>query len=127
MKSQRQSQYGETIKRIIADIFLRGDVVSFSGSYVTVLEADVSPDIKNAKIFIDIFGGEANHQKIIEKLNEMGPQFRFQLSKKLTSRGVPELTFILDKTQDKAMKIEDIISSEAKKLEKPTKKKPSRK
>lgn len=117
-KSQRQLQVGETVKRIIADMFLRGDVVNFSGGYVTVLEADVSPDMKNVKIFIDIFGGEKNHDEIVKKLNAAAPHFRFQLAKKITGRAVPEMKFILDKTGSNVTKIEDLIAAEADKISK---------
>ena len=117
-KSQRQLQVGETVKRIIADMFLRGDVVNFSGGYVTVLEADVSPDMKNVKIFIDIFGGEKNHDEIVKKLNAAAPHFRFQLAKKITGREVPEMKFILDRTGSNVTKIEDLIAAEADKISK---------
>jgi ribosome-binding factor A len=121
MKSQRQLQIGENLKRIIADIFLRDDISLKSGGYVTVLEADVSPDAKNAKIFVDIFGNEAMHDKIIESLNKMAPQFRYQMAKKLTLRAIPEIQFVLDKTQVKAMSLEALIKNEADRYEKPKK------
>jgi ribosome-binding factor A len=116
MKSQRQLQVGETIKRIIADIFLRDGLSSINGSYITILEADVSPDMKNVRIFIDIFGNEKTHQEIIEKLNKAAPHFRFQMAKKITARSVPEILFVLDKTQDKAIKLENLIATESKNL-----------
>jgi len=129
MKSQRQLQIGENVKRIMSDIFLRDDILSVPGSLITVLQADVSPDAKNAKIFIDIFGNEKIHEKIVEKLNEAAPHFRYQMAKRVTLRVVPEITFVLDKTQSKAMSLEELIAQEAKKYkafdEKPKKSKPT--
>lgn len=113
MKSQRQLQIGETVKRAMSDIFLRDDILTVPGSYITILEADVSPDAKNAKIFIDIFGNEATHEKIVEKLNQVAPHFRYQLAKRMTLRVVPEITFVLDKTQSKALNLEALIKDEA--------------
>ena len=78
MKSQRQLQIGENLKRVMCDIFMRDDILTVPGSYITILQADVSPDAKNAYIYIDIFGNEPMHQKIIEKLNAMAPHFRYQ-------------------------------------------------
>ena len=52
MKSQRQLQIGENIKRILSEIFLRDDVAMYPGSIITVLEADVSPDAKNIRVYI---------------------------------------------------------------------------
>lgn len=112
MKSQRQLQIGENIKRIMSEIFLRDDILTVPGSFITVLEADVSPDAKNVKIFIDVFGNEKMHEKIVEKLNEAAPHFRYKMAKKLTLRIVPEIVFILDRTESKAMGLEKLIESE---------------
>lgn len=113
MKSQRQLQIGENIKRIMSEIFLREDILTVPGSYITILEADVSPDAKNVRFFIDIFGNEKIHEKIVEKLNEMAPFFRHQLSKRITLRVVPEVVFTLDRTQSKALNLEKLLSDEA--------------
>jgi ribosome-binding factor A len=121
MKSQRQLQIGETVKRAMSDIFLRDDILTVPGSYITILEADVSPDAKNAKIFIDIFGNEATHEKIVEKLNQVAPHFRYQLAKRMTLRVVPEITFVLDKTQSKALNLEALIKDEAQRYVEPQK------
>lgn len=117
MKSQRQLQIGENLKRVMCDIFMRDDILTVPGSYITILQADVSPDAKNAYIYIDIFGNEPMHKKIIEKLNAMAPHFRYQMAKRLTLRVVPEITFVLDKTQAKAMDLEALIGGEAKKYQ----------
>lgn len=109
MKSKKQLQLGETIKRAMSEIFLRDDVLSLKGSYVTILEADASPDLKNVRIFIDIFGNEKEHDKIINKLNEIAPHFRYELAKKLAVRMMPEISFILDKTQAHVSRIEELL------------------
>jgi ribosome-binding factor A len=116
MKSQRQLQVGENLKRVMCDIFMREDILTVPGSYITITQADVSPDAKNAYIYIDIFGNEPMHQKIIEKLNAMAPHFRYLMAKKITLRVVPEITFVLDKTQSRAMNLEALIEQEGQKI-----------
>ncbi len=114
MKSQRQLQVGEQIKRIIADIFMREGLSVMNGSHITILEADVSPDIKNVKIYIDIFGDKNKTEAILSRLNQAAPQFRFALGKKLTSRNTPEILFVLDTTRDNALRLEGLIEKELK-------------
>jgi ribosome-binding factor A len=53
------------------------------------------------------------HEKIIKALNKAVPSFRHHLSKQVTLRVVPDITFILDKTQEKALAIESLIDSES--------------
>ncbi len=127
MKSQRQLQIGESLKRQMSDIFLREDILSFPGSYITILEADVSPDAKNVKFFIDIFGNDKVHDKIVEKLNDNVAHLRFLLAKKVTLRAMPEITFVLDKTQSRAMNLENLFAQEGSKYQDPKPKSRSKK
>jgi ribosome-binding factor A len=113
MKSQRQLQLGENIKRLMTEVFVRGDVLTIPGSHITILEADVSPDAKNAKIYIDIFGNDKMHDQIVKALNKAVPHFRHHLSKNVALRVVPQIKFILDKTQEQAFKIEGLIAKES--------------
>jgi len=114
MKSQRQLQIGENIKRVMSEIFMRNDILTIPGGYVTILEADVSPDAKNVKLFLDIFGNEKIHNSIINQLNAAVPQFRHELSKKAVLRVVPDIKFVLDKTGAQVKSIEDLLNDESK-------------
>ena len=68
MKSQRQLQIGENIKRIMSEIFLQEDFSVIMSNVITIIEADVSPDAKNVKIFVDILGDSSKHQQIFNKI-----------------------------------------------------------
>ena len=94
MKSQRQLQIGENIKRIMSEIFLEEDFSVMMNNVITVLEADVSPDAKNVKIFVDIFGDSSKHQQIFDKICGLTPHFRYELAKKINLRITPEIVFI---------------------------------
>ncbi len=115
-KSQRQLQIGEQIKRIIADIFAREGMSSISGSYITISQADVSPDIKNCTIYVNIFGNEKNRDAILTKLNGSASFFRRELGRNVAFRSTPEIKFILDKTEEEATTLESLINKESQKF-----------
>ncbi len=115
LKSQRQLQIGEQIKRILAEIFIQDNLFSTKNSCVTILQADVSPDAKNAKIFIDIFGA-VDGEKAIQELRKITPYLRGKLSSKINLRFTPELLFILDETSKEVSKIEELLNQESKKF-----------
>ncbi|MCE3255826.1 MAG: ribosome-binding factor [Rickettsiaceae bacterium] len=115
-KSQRQLQIGEQIKRVLAEMFLQDDVLSIKNYHITILQADVSPDAKNAKIFIDVFG-EIEHKKILEELKKITPYLRGKLANKINLRYTPELAFVIDDTSKNVSKIEDLLNKEAKRFE----------
>ena len=114
-KSQRQLQIGEQIKRILAEIFAQESSLAIKDGYITILQADISPDAKNAKIFIDVFGS-ADGKKIIKDLRQIAPYLRSKLANKINLRYTPELTFVLDETFKTAGKIEDLLKGEAEKF-----------
>lgn len=114
-KSQRQLQLGEQIKRIMADIFLQDNKFNLPGVYITIAQADVSPDAKNAKIFINIFG-KCDGKKIIDELNQIAPYLRGKLASKINLRYTPELLFVLDDTSKEVSKIEELLEKEGKKF-----------
>lgn len=111
-KSQKQLQVGEQIKREIANIFLREDILKDDNIKITVLEADISPDLKNVKIFIDIFG-DLNAEKLTNELNKNNKYFRHRISNSLKLRIIPEIRFILDKTSKNVSKINKLLEEDS--------------
>lgn len=114
-KSQRQLQVGEQIKRIVASIFLQEDIFVIKGAQVTIARADVSPDMKNARIVINIFG-EVDKKKMTKALNAASAFFRARLAKQITMRITPEIIFVLDDAGTDAQKTLAILEQEAKKF-----------
>lgn len=110
-KSQKQLQVGEQIRREIASIFLRDDIFKESNFKVTVYEADASPDLKNVKIFLSIFG-EINKEKLINELNKNHHYFRQKIAKSLRLKNIPQIKFILDESGENAIHISKVIEKE---------------
>ena len=113
-KSKRQLQIGEQIKRILAEIFMRDNNFSLPGVHITISEADVSADIKNAKIFVNIFGKINDRSILIGELNKKAAVYlRTKLAKQLTTRYVPALFFILDNAIEKGNEMDKILKKES--------------
>jgi ribosome-binding factor A len=117
-KTQRQLQVGEQIKRIIADALLKKDDFIIPGIYITVIRADVSPDIKNVRILLDIFGESAAKPKdnLVKDINNTAPYFKAIIAKQIRLRYTPEIVFVVDDSFEEANKIEDLIRLEATKF-----------
>ncbi len=76
---------------------------------VTVTDARISADLKNARIYVSVFHPEGTKEEIVKKLNFEKKQIKFLLSKKLYLKFMPEIAFYLDDTYDNAEKIENIF------------------
>ena len=108
--SQRQLKAGETLKKIIAKIFINELIIfpTIDSKLITVTEARISPDFYHAKIFfLPLFGQRS--EEFLEILNNFSIEIKFKASKKWTAKFMPNLKFVLDESFDYAEKIERII------------------
>ena len=110
-RSQRQLRVGHEIRRIISDRIIRAgflDAAHFPLS-VTLTEVQVSPDLKNATVYVVPLGGD-NEEILIEALTRQVHHYRSSIAKQLRTKYVPNLYFKVDKTFDQAEKISRILN-----------------
>nr|MBP3598289.1 30S ribosome-binding factor RbfA [Eubacterium sp.] len=62
----------------------------------SVMEVEVTPDLKFAKIYVSVFGTEEEKEKTMEGLRKSASFARGQLARRMNLRNTPELTFVLD-------------------------------
>ena len=78
---------------------------------VSITKADVSPDLKNAKIWVSVFAGsEEANADTFEAIRENAGFIRHELSGMLRIRTVPALTFILDGSMEYGAHIDEILN-----------------
>lgn len=107
--SYRNKRVAEVIKEAIANIILQ-DLQDPNFNCVTVTQAKVSPDLKNATIYLSILG-ESDQQNItLGHLNRAKGRIRHLLAKQVTLRYLPDLNFELDTLLLKERKIGEIIA-----------------
>ena len=108
--SQRQLRVGEMIKQALGMIFLREEtkIPDLDTKSITVTEVRMSPDLKNAKVFVIPLGGK-DADKVIDKLKEFSFVIRKVLSKKIMVKFMPKVFFVNDNSFDYAEKIENLI------------------
>ena len=108
--TQRQLRVGEMIKQALGMIFIRDEakLPHLSTKEITVTEVRMSPDLKNAKIFVMPLGGK-DAEEVVAKLREFSFVIRKVLSKKIVMKFLPKLFFVKDDSFDYAEKIENLI------------------
>ena len=79
---------------------------------ISVTEADVAPDLKSAKIYVSIFDTEQERSKnSFEIIKQNSGFIRYELSKVMHIRTVPELRFHLDESMEYGAKIDNILNN----------------
>ena len=82
-KSQRQLRVGEELRHLISNALLRE---SFYDEYIknnniTITEVNVSPDLKNAKVYVIPLGGD-NKLEVLNRLKKVWLDTQILLMKK---------------------------------------------
>jgi len=115
-KTPRQLKVQKTIQRVFMDIFSKSSFeLKNKKIFVNILSVDISPDLKNTRILVDIFDADEKYKKLlIKQLNtNYLKQLRRLLSQQIQLKYVPELIFVLDASQDAAIKLDRVIEEEA--------------
>ena len=110
IKSQRQLKVGEELRHLISNALLRSSFYDehIENNNITITEVNVSPDLKNAKVFVMPLGGEKK-QDVLNSLNKATGRLKKIISSKLSLRKTPKLIFKIDETFEYAKKINDIL------------------
>ena len=81
-----------------------------SEALITVTGADVTADLKYAKIYYSIYGSDEDEKEVKHGLKSAAPFIRSQLAKRLNLRITPELSFIRDDSVKHGAEIAAILN-----------------
>jgi ribosome-binding factor A len=106
--SQRQLRVGEEIRHALAAVMDRGEFrdPALANARVTVTEVRISPDLRNATVFITPLGGLGDRTAMLDALNRAAKFLRGQLGQRIRTRFTPALTFVADTSFDHAEQID---------------------
>lgn len=109
--SRRPEQVGETLRQVIADALMRGEVRDprVTG-LMTVTGVEVTSDLSHARIRVSVPGEGEERARTIEGLQSAAGFLRSRAARALTTRTVPELHFELDRGLEHASRINALLA-----------------
>lgn len=75
----------------------------------TVMNVEVTPDLKYAKIHISVLGDDKQKAEAIEGLKNASGFIRKELAHRVNLRNTPQLSFVLDESVEYAIKMSKLI------------------
>jgi ribosome-binding factor A len=113
MPEQRGRQHhlervGEALKEEIGAI-IEGELGDPRIALCTVTEIALSPDGKTARVFLQVQGNERESRETLKAVNAAKGYIRHELLERLGVRHVPELNFILDRSEEYGARIDEIL------------------
>lgn len=111
MKVKREHRLNSEFQKEIYDI-LKNKVKNHDITEMfSILEVDVTNDLKYAKVFVSVYSTNAERKaKTFNAICDSAKFVRGELAKIMRIRTVPELKFVMDTSADYGNKIDKIIS-----------------
>lgn len=110
MTKQRTSRLNSLLKEVISDIIRRDVRNPHVNELVTVTRVDISKDLHHAKVYISVIGTAEQKAETLAALQSAAGFIAVQSSREVVMRYFPALTFKLDDSVEKHMRIEELLN-----------------
>ncbi|WP_068467781.1 30S ribosome-binding factor RbfA [Candidatus Protochlamydia phocaeensis] len=117
MAVQRTDRLNSLLKEVISEVIKRDVRNPHVTELVTVTRVQISKDLHHAKVYISVIGTEQEKAATIEALRSAAGFIAVNASQKVVMRYFPELTFKLDDSVEKHMRIEELLGKISKERE----------
>ena len=112
MKQQRLEKINHEMQRVIGTLItteLRDPRLGFA----TVTRVEVSDDLKHAKVYTSVIGDRHVARQTLDALGHAAGFLRGELGHRIDLRYTPELTFIEDRSAEKAIELAKTLREQA--------------
>lgn len=107
-RTYHRARVGETLKEEIG-VIIEGELGDPRIALCNVTEIALAPDGKSARVYIEVAGDEREQEQTITAINAAKGYIKRELLIRLGVRHVPELNFLLDKSQEYGSRIDDLL------------------
>ena len=112
MTSGRMRRVDEAVRAVLSDAIAK-DLKDPRVGFVTVTGVKTSPDLRHARVYVSVLGDEPTREGSLEGLRSAHGYLQGVLSRELTLKHTPALTFEYDKSIDHGMRISELLDQTA--------------
>jgi len=103
---RRLLRVNELIKRELSGIVARE--LNFDSAIVTINHVEVTPDLKNAHVFVSVLGSGASAD-VMTKLEEHRVSLQSELARHVVLKYTPHIVFHLDQSIERGARVIEIM------------------
>jgi ribosome-binding factor A len=107
MSNHRIERVSELVKREVSEIVLELSLTNCG--FVTITAAEISPDLKEGRVFMSVIGSAEQKQRALDILERQHGRIQRELARRIILKYTPRLKFCLDETEDRAIHIEHLL------------------
>ena len=104
----RQERVKELLKTEISDILIR-EIKDPRLGFVTITDAEVSKDLRHAKVYVSVFGDEQAKKESLAVLQSVAGYIRGEFGRRARMKVIPELCFKLDAAVEHGARIFELL------------------
>lgn len=105
--SNRTLRVNELVQREISDILRKR--YQAEAVAITVTEVRVSPDLRDARVFVSIVGSEEVAEEKLRWLRTKAGEIREEVSRRIVLKYLPKFTYLLDKSAIRGARILQVL------------------
>lgn len=109
MPVQRTTRLNSLLKEVISEVIKRDVRNPHVNELLTVTRVEITKDLHYAKVYVSVIGTDVQKQETLQALQTAAGFIAVNSAKKVTMRYFPNLTFKLDDSVDKHMRIEELL------------------
>ena len=107
----RQEKVEELLKVEISDI-IRRELKDPRIGFVTITDAEVSKDLRHAKVYISVMGDEKAKEESLSVLQHAAGFIRGEFGRRAFLRVIPEIEFKMDTSIEQGARIFELLQQE---------------
>jgi ribosome-binding factor A len=117
LKPERRGRIDHEIQRALATMIAE-EIKDPRLGFVTITRAEITSDMKHCKVFVSIIGDRHVARQSMDVLNAARRFIRRRLGEEVELRHTPDLTFVEDRTTERAIalsrKVDEAVALEHK-------------
>jgi ribosome-binding factor A len=108
MAAARMRRVNEAVREVVS-AHIAGDIKDPRLGFVTVTGVETSPDLRSARVFVSVLGGQVEREDSLAALTSARGFLQAQVGRELRMKRTPTLDFVNDESIDHGMRIERLL------------------
>jgi ribosome-binding factor A len=109
--SDRMRRVNESVRAVVAEAV--GDLQDPRIGLVTVTGVSVSPDLREATVYVSVLGNEKKRERTLAGLDSAHAVVQARIARELRLKRTPHLTFEYDPTVERGVRMSRLIDEVA--------------
>jgi ribosome-binding factor A len=103
----RMRRVNEAVRQVLSEAV--GELKDPRIGFVTVTGVETSPDLRQARVYVSVFGSESQRQESLAGLEAAHGVLQARLARELRLKRTPQLAFEYDPTVERGVRMTQLI------------------